>query len=90
MSPEYALFTVQQALLTSMYLAGPLLLTALVVGSAVSILQAVTQVQEVTLVFVPKILSVFAVIAIAGGWMIQIMVAFGTQSFLSIAETGGP
>lgn len=90
MSPEYALFIVQQALLTSMYLAGPLLLTALVVGSVVSILQAVTQVQEVTLVFVPKILSVFAVIAIAGGWMIQIMVAFGTQSFLSISETGGP
>jgi flagellar biosynthetic protein FliQ len=90
MSPEYAMFLIQQALLTSMYLAGPLLVTALVVGSAVSILQAVTQVQEVTLVFVPKILSVFLVIAIVGGWMIQIMVSFGTQSFLSIAETGGP
>jgi len=90
MSPELALFTIQQALITSMYLAGPLLLTALVVGSVVSILQAVTQVQEVTLVFVPKIISVAAVMAIAGGWMIQIMVAFGTQSFLSISETGGP
>lgn len=85
MSPEGALYLVQQALLTSMFLAGPLLMTALVVGTIVSVLQAVTQVQEVTLVFVPKILCVFAVMAIAGGWMIQIMVNFGTQMFLSIA-----
>ena len=90
MSAEAALYLVQQGLLTSLYLAGPLLLTALIVGTIVSVLQAVTQVQEVTLVFVPKILSVFAVIAIAGGWMIQVMVAFGTQMFQSIAETGGP
>jgi flagellar biosynthesis protein FliQ len=85
MTPEAALYLVQQALLTSMYLAGPLLMTALVVGTLVSVLQAVTQVQEVTLVFVPKIVCVFGVMAVAGGWMIQIMVSFGTEMFLSIS-----
>lgn len=88
MSAEAALYLVQQGLIMSLYLAGPLLITALLVGTLVSVLQAVTQVQEVTLVFVPKILATFAVIAVAGGWMIQIMVAFGVQMFQSIAETG--
>jgi len=84
MSAEQALYLVQQGLLTAMFLAGPLLLTALVVGTIVSVLQAVTQVQEVTLVFVPKMLATFAVMALAGGWMIQVMTSFGTEMFLSI------
>ena len=84
MSAEEALYLVQQGLLTAMFLAGPLLVTALVVGTIVSVLQAVTQVQEVTLVFVPKMLCTFAVMAIAGGWMIQVMTNFGTEMFLSI------
>ncbi len=84
MSAEQALYLVQQGLLTAMFLAGPLLLTALVIGTIVSVLQAVTQVQEVTLVFVPKMLATFAVMALAGGWMIQVMTSFGTEMFLSI------
>ena len=84
MSPEQALYLVQQGLLTAMFIAGPLLITALLVGTVVSVLQAVTQVQEVTLVFVPKMLATFAVMALAGGWMIQVMTSFGTQMFLSI------
>lgn len=84
MSAEQALYLVQQGLLTAMFLAGPLLITALVIGTIVSVLQAVTQVQEVTLVFVPKMLATFAVMAMAGGWMIQVMTSFGTEMFLSI------
>ena len=84
MSAEQALYLIQQGLLTAMFLAGPLLITALLVGTVVSVLQAVTQVQEVTLVFVPKMLATFAVMALAGGWMIQVMTSFGTQMFLSI------
>jgi hypothetical protein len=52
MTEESALFLGQHALLTAMAVAGPMLMAALIVGSVVSILQAVTQVQEVTLVFV--------------------------------------
>lgn len=85
MSADQALYLVQQGLLTAMFLAGPLLITALVVGTIVSVLQAVTQVQEVTLVFVPKMLATFAVMAVAGGWMIQVMTSFGVEIFQSIA-----
>jgi len=88
MTLEMAVFHGQQALLTALMVAGPLLMTALVVGSAISVLQAVTQVQEVTLVFVPKIIAVFLVLAVAGGWMLQVAVGFGTAMFQSIEMVG--
>ena len=84
MTEEIILYYGQMGLLTALYLGGPLLLTALVVGTAVSIQQAVTQVQEMTLVFVPKMLAVFAVLGLAGGWMLQVAVSFATWMFLSI------
>ncbi len=86
MTEEAALFLGQHALLTALSIAGPLLLAALVVGSVISVLQAVTQVQEITLVFVPKILAVFLVLAFAGAWMMDMATAFGTEMFLSAAE----
>lgn len=84
MSIELAMYYGQQGLMTALMVAAPLLLTALVVGSVVSILQSVTQVQEVTLVFVPKILAVFLVLALLGGWMLQMLVSFATTMFLSV------
>lgn len=89
MSIELAMYYGQQGLMTALLVAAPLLLTALVVGSAVSILQSVTQVQEVTLVFVPKIVAAFLVVLIAGGWMLQIAVGFATQMFMAIPQTTG-
>jgi flagellar biosynthetic protein FliQ len=86
MSIETALSMGQQALFTAMLIASPLLAAALVVGTLISLLQAVTQIQEITLVFVPKIASVFLVLALAGGWMMQTAVTFGTAMFESIAE----
>jgi flagellar biosynthesis protein FliQ len=86
MSEQLVVYYGQMGLLTCLYLGGPLLMTALVVGTAVSILQAVTQVQEMTLVFVPKILAVFFVLAFAGGWMLQMAVGFSTQMFLAIPQ----
>jgi len=86
MTVEGAVALGQTALLAILYVAGPLLLASLVVGTVISILQAVTQVQEVTLVFVPKILAAMLVLAVAGGWMLQIAVAFGQQMFLSIGQ----
>ncbi len=88
MTIELVLAYGQSALLTTMYVAGPLLMASLIVGTVISVLQAVTQVQEVTLVFVPKILASFAVVAIAGGWMLQLTVGFATEMFLSIPQAG--
>ncbi len=89
MSIELAVFYGQQGLMTALWVAGPILIASLIVGSLVSVLQAVTQIQEITLVFVPKIIAVFLVVAITGGWMLQMLVAFSTQMFLSITTTGG-
>jgi flagellar biosynthetic protein FliQ len=85
---ELAVYYGQQGLLTALWVGGPILITSLVVGSLISILQAVTQIQEVTLVFVPKIIAVFLVVSVAGGWMLQMIVAYATQMFLSIPNQG--
>jgi flagellar biosynthetic protein FliQ len=88
MSIEQALFWGQQAIVATLMLSAPVMLAALVVGTIISLLQAMTQVQEMTLVFVPKILAVFLVMLVLGGWMLEQAVTFGTASFESIA-TGG-
>jgi len=82
-----ALFWGQQAIRTVATVSGPVLLAAMIVGLAISLLQAVTQVQEMTLVFVPKILVVFLVLAVAGGWMLDHAVSFGRMCFEAIPET---
>jgi len=64
------------ALVLAAKLSAPLLITALVVGFAVSLFQSVTQIQEVTLSFVPKAISVGLALLIAGHWMIQESVSF--------------
>jgi len=86
MSIEAAVAVGQSALLAMLYIAGPLLLASLIVGTMISVLQAVTQVQEVTLVFVPKIMAAMLVVAIAGGFMLQTAVTFARQMFLSIGS----
>ncbi len=87
MTPEEAVFWGQQALIAVAMICGPMLVTALVVGATVSLMQAITQVNEMTLVFVPKILSVFLVILLMGGWMLEQAVDFGTRCFTAVSET---
>ena len=84
MNMEMAINMGQNTLYTVLILSGPVLLTALLVGSLVSLFQAVTQIQEITLVFVPKIIAVFLVLALAGGWMLNTAVSFGIEMFASI------
>ncbi len=79
-----ALFWGQQAITTVAMISGPVLLAAMIVGLTISLLQAVTQVQEMTLVFVPKILVVLIVLAVMGGWMMEHAVNFGVRCFESI------
>ncbi|ACV09648.1 flagellar biosynthesis protein FliQ [Jonesia denitrificans] len=70
-----------QALWLTAKLCAPILITALAVGFAISLLQSITQVQEVTLSFVPKALGVAIVIYISGHWMIEETVAFTNEMF---------
>ena len=68
-------------MLVAAKLSAPVLLTALAVGFTVSLFQSVTQIQEVTLSFVPKALAVGIVLLVAGNWMIATMVEFTTELY---------
>ena len=70
-----------QALIVAGKLAAPILITALVVGFAISLLQSITQIQEVTLSFVPKAVAVALALWISGHWMITEIVTFTEQLF---------
>ena len=73
-----------QALVVAAKLGAPMLVTALVVGFAVSLLQSITQIQEVTLSFVPKAIAVCLALLVAGHWMISEMVTFTNDLFARI------
>jgi flagellar biosynthetic protein FliQ len=79
----------RQAIETALLLAGPMLLSALVVGLIVSIFQAATQINEATLSFIPKLVTVFVVLILAGPWMLQVIVDFMRRMFESIPNVIG-
>ena len=68
----------------------PLMLVGLVVGLLVSIFQAVTQIQEMTLTFIPKILATVAVLVVAGPWMLAQILTYTTELYNSIPGLVGP
>ena len=74
----------RQAIELALFLALPMLGVSLVVGVFVSVLQAATQIQEMTLTFVPKILSMFIALLIAFPWMMDKMLGFTRELFMNI------
>ncbi len=83
-------FTIgQEGLTILLSVAAPMLLTVLVVGLLVSILQAATQLNEATLSFVPKVLAAVAVMAIAGPWMLSTLVEYLQRVLQSIPTMVG-
>lgn len=85
MTEEIIIKLGQDALKTTAMLSAPLLLSTLVVGLAVSIFQAVTQINEATLTFIPKMIIVAIVFIVAGPWMMDIMSNYTVQLFEGIA-----
>jgi len=84
MTPEMVTELGRQAIETTLLVAAPILGLSLVVGLAVSVLQAMTQLNEATLTFVPKVLAVFAAIVLFMPWMLGVLTSFMTQLFLNI------
>ena len=74
MTPEMVMNLVRQALEITILVSAPLLLTALVTGLLVSVFQAATQINEMTLSFIPKLLAIFLALVLAGPWMVNLMV----------------
>jgi flagellar biosynthetic protein FliQ len=86
MSEELILKLGIDTLRTTAMLAGPLLISALVVGLVVSVFQAVTQINEATLTFIPKMVVVGVVLVIAAPWMMDVMNHFTIQLFDNIGD----
>jgi len=84
MTSQSVLTLAQQALEVTVLISAPLLLTALAVGLLVSIFQAATQINEMTLSFIPKLIAMAATIAIAGPWMLKLIVNYTRELFESI------
>ena len=86
MTPEGVLGIGQEAIKTILYVAGPMLGLSLVVGLLVSAFQAMTQINEMTLTFLPKIVTMFIVLLVMFPWMLQILVGFMTGVWGQIPE----
>jgi flagellar biosynthetic protein FliQ len=74
----------RDTLIVTMEVAMPILIVGLVVGVAISLFQAVTQISELTLTFVPKLLAILAVVVILGPWMLRTMLRFTAHMFSSL------
>lgn len=84
MTPEFVTSIGRQTIEVILMVSAPVLIAGLAVGLAVSIFQAVTQIQEMTLTFVPKIIVVFLVLLGLSPWMMEIMIKFTSQIFTNI------
>jgi flagellar biosynthetic protein FliQ len=86
MENDFVIEVVNQAIKVTLMLSAPMLIGALVVGVLVSIFQAVTQINEQTLSFIPKILVIIATLVIFSPWMMETMVTYTQDLFTSIPE----
>ena len=86
MTELFALEIGRNALMMTVMLAAPMMGAALAVGLLISIFQALTQINEQTLSFVPKILAVFAALLLTGPWMMQSLVGYAANMFAMLQQ----
>ncbi len=84
MTEGYVVALGQNALYTALLVAGPLLAVSLLIGLTVGIFQATTQLQDMTLSFVPKIIAVLTAVVLLAPWIMKILVAFTQNLYLGI------
>jgi flagellar biosynthetic protein FliQ len=89
MDSQQAFHLGQQGLYMLLLVSAPLLLTVLLVGLVISVFQAATQINEATLSFVPKVVAAVAVLAVAGPWMLTMLVDYIQQTLLAIPTAVG-
>ncbi|MES2885151.1 MAG: flagellar biosynthesis protein FliQ [Pseudomonadota bacterium] len=89
MTPDSALTLARDAMWLALQLAAPLLMTSLLVGVLVGLFQAATQINEMTLSFIPKLLAMVAVALLAGSWMLQLLMDFTRRLFEQIPNLIG-
>lgn len=84
MTPDLALQLSKDLLWTALIVSAPVIGAAMLVGLIVSVFQVVTQIQEMTLTFVPKLLVIFFVLLVGGGWMLSVLMTYSIRLFSSI------
>lgn len=89
MTPESVMAMGYEAMKLTLLLGAPLLLVALVTGLLISLFQAATQINEMTLSFIPKLLAVFATLVIAGPWMLGLVLDYMRSLFSLIPQLVG-
>ena len=89
MTPDYVVTVGRQALELMLIVASPVLLVALAIGLTVSLLQAVTQINEATLSFVPKMVAIFITLVLAGPWMLTVMTDYVRRLYEAIPSLIG-
>lgn len=89
MTPETVLTIGRQAMEITALLAGPLLISSLIVGLIVAMFQAATQINEMTLTFIPKLITIALVLLLAGPWLLQSLISFTVRLIQSIPQVIG-
>ena len=84
MTPETVMTIGQRALEITILLSAPLLLAALIIGLLVGVFQAATQINEMTLSFIPKLIGMAGTLVVAGSWMLKLIVSYTRELFESI------
>ncbi|HEX7640990.1 MAG TPA: flagellar biosynthesis protein FliQ [Burkholderiaceae bacterium] len=84
MNPEYVMTMGRHAMEVTLMIAAPMLLVALAIGLVVSIFQAATQINEMTLSFIPKLVGIFVALVVAGPWMLTVMLDYMRELFSGI------
>lgn len=86
MNEEVVMALGSEAIKTTIYLAGPMLFAAMVIGIIVSVLQAITQINESTLTFIPKMVAVVVVLVVMAPWMIEVLQNYAAHVMTSAGE----
>lgn len=86
MNQDQLLYLLKETLLTTALVAAPVLLAIMIIGLLVSILQVATQIQEMTLTFIPKLIVAVLVLLVLGSWMVNHLRAFAVEMFLKAAS----
>ncbi|MGE6258765.1 flagellar biosynthesis protein FliQ [Heyndrickxia sporothermodurans] len=89
MNSDMVISLAEKGIYTTLIVAGPLLLVALIVGLLVSIFQATTQIQEQTLAFIPKIVAVLVGLVIFGPWMLSHILSYAADIFSNLTRYVG-
>jgi len=87
MSAEFAIWICKQTIYTALMVAAPMLIVGLVIGLMISLFQAATQVHEMTLTFIPKIIGVILILLLTFPWTINVLLSF-TREIFQFISTG--